>query len=79
MSKIYVFRGTQFGEYFGYSVLTDDLNGDGLTDVVVSAPQYSINAMFDNGAIYVFLNQGRVNILPQFIFHHFRYLSIVLF
>lgn len=63
VSKIYVFRGTQFGEYFGYSVLTDDLNGDGLTDVVVSAPQYSINAMFDNGAIYVFLNQGRVNIV----------------
>uniref|UniRef100_A0A1A9WWH1 Integrin alpha second immunoglobulin-like domain-containing protein n=1 Tax=Glossina brevipalpis TaxID=37001 RepID=A0A1A9WWH1_9MUSC len=61
ISKSYVFRGKQFGEYFGYAVLAEDLNNDGLTDVIISAPQYSITGSFEEGAIYVFLNQGRFN------------------
>uniref|UniRef100_A0A1B0A219 Integrin alpha second immunoglobulin-like domain-containing protein n=1 Tax=Glossina pallidipes TaxID=7398 RepID=A0A1B0A219_GLOPL len=61
ISKSYVFRGKQFGEYFGYAVLAEDLNNDGLTDVIISAPQYSVTGSFDEGAIYVFLNQGRFN------------------
>lgn len=63
ISKSYVFRGKQFGEYFGYAVLAEDLNNDGLTDVIISAPQYSVTGSFDEGAIYVFLNQGRVSSL----------------
>lgn len=61
IDKIHVFRGEQFGEYFGYAVLAEDLNGDGLTDVVISAPQHSFEESHDNGAIYVFLNKGRVS------------------
>ncbi|XP_073811306.1 integrin alpha-PS3-like [Musca autumnalis] len=61
INKLFVFRGSQFGEYFGYAVLAEDINGDGLTDVIVSAPQYSISGSFDDGAIYVFLNQGNMN------------------
>ncbi|XP_013109885.2 integrin alpha-PS3 [Stomoxys calcitrans] len=61
LTKLFVFRGTEFGEYFGYAVLAEDINGDGLTDVIVSAPQHSISGMFDDGAIYVFLNQGNLN------------------
>ncbi|XP_014099156.1 integrin alpha-PS3 isoform X2 [Bactrocera oleae] len=61
LKRIYVFRGEKFGEYFGYSLITEDLNGDGLTDVVISAPQYSVAGYFDNGAIYVFLNKGNFN------------------
>ncbi|XP_050323162.1 integrin alpha-PS3 isoform X1 [Bactrocera neohumeralis] len=61
LKRIYVFRGEKFGEYFGYSLITEDLNGDGLTDVVISAPQYSSTNYFDNGAIYVFLNKGNFN------------------
>lgn len=56
-----MFRGKQFGEYFGYAVLAEDINDDGLTDVIVSAPQHSISGSFDDGAIYVFLNQGNVS------------------
>ncbi|KAH8347899.1 hypothetical protein KR084_002195, partial [Drosophila pseudotakahashii] len=60
IQKHYVFNGNQFGEYFGYSVLAEDLNGDGLTDVIISAPQYvpDCDDSHDNGAIYVFINKG---------------------
>ncbi|XP_054738538.1 integrin alpha-PS3-like isoform X1 [Anastrepha obliqua] len=67
MTRVYVFRGLQFGEYFGYSLLTEDLNGDGLTDVVVSAPQHSTSGSFDDGAIYVFLNKGNFNFEQKLI------------
>lgn len=61
IKKHYTFRGEQFGEYFGYSVVAEDLNGDGKTDVIISAPQYALEDSHDNGAIYVFLNKGFVS------------------
>ncbi|KAH8246598.1 hypothetical protein KR038_003787 [Drosophila bunnanda] len=61
IKKHHVFQGEQFGEYFGYSVLAEDLNGDGKTDVIVSAPQYALEDSHDNGAIYVFINKGFFN------------------
>lgn len=54
-------RGEQLGEYFGYSVLAEDLNGDQLTDLVVSAPMYGMEDSHDDGAIYVFINKGHVS------------------
>ncbi|XP_055921034.1 integrin alpha-PS3 isoform X2 [Eupeodes corollae] len=59
IKKFYTFRGSQFGEYFGYAVLAEDLNGDGLTDLIVTAPQYSSDDIVEQGAIYVFINKGR--------------------
>ncbi|XP_061397209.1 integrin alpha-PS3 [Musca vetustissima] len=61
IAKHFVFRGKQFGEYFGYAVLAEDINGDKLTDVIISAPQYTITGSYDDGAIYVFINQGNFN------------------
>ncbi|XP_017061946.1 integrin alpha-PS3 isoform X2 [Drosophila ficusphila] len=65
--KYHVFRGEQFGEYFGYSVLAEDLNGDGRTDVIVSAPQHALEDSHDNGAIYVFINNGFFNFDRQIL------------
>ncbi|XP_067631871.1 integrin alpha-PS3 isoform X2 [Eurosta solidaginis] len=67
VTRLYVFRGVQFGEYFGYTLLTEDLNGDGLTDVVISAPQHTASGSFDDGAIYVFLNKGNFNFEQKLI------------
>lgn len=68
IDNYHVFRGEQFGEYFGYAVLAEDLNGDNLTDIIISAPQYTFEEdSHDNGAIYVFLNKGRVS-NPVFFF-----------
>ncbi|XP_023173042.2 integrin alpha-PS3-like [Drosophila hydei] len=61
IESFHVFRGEQFGEYFGYAVLAEDLNGDNLTDVIISGPQHALEDSHDNGAIYVFLNKGRFN------------------
>ncbi|XP_044249047.1 integrin alpha-PS3 [Drosophila takahashii] len=60
-------HGEQLGEYFGYSVLVEDLNGDGLTDIVVSAPLKARGDSYDIGAIYVFINKGLFNFKQKII------------
>lgn len=55
------FTGQQFGEYFGYSLLSEDFNGDGLPDLAVAAPLYSVPGSYENGAVYIFLNKGEVS------------------
>ncbi|EDV55931.1 integrin alpha-PS4 [Drosophila erecta] len=62
------FRGKHFGEYFGYSVLAEDLNGDGKTDLIISAPLYALRNSYDDGAIYVFINQGDFNFKETIIY-----------
>ncbi|XP_017061762.1 integrin alpha-PS3-like [Drosophila ficusphila] len=65
--KFQTFLGEQFGEYFGYSVLAEDLNGDRKTDLIVSAPQHALQDSHDDGAIYVFVNRGSFNFERQII------------
>jgi FG-GAP repeat len=55
------FAGTQMGEYFGYTLLTEDFNNDGLPDLAISAPFYSKSGLTENGAVYVFINEGNVS------------------
>jgi len=57
-----VLDGTQIGEYFGGALCVVDLNGDHLDDLVVAAPQFSLQAansgqnVGDEGRIYVYVN-----------------------
>ncbi|CAG9812133.1 unnamed protein product [Chironomus riparius] len=53
-------HGSQYGEYFGYAVMCEDFNNDGLPDIVVSAPFYTNDELHDNGAVYVFINIGNM-------------------
>lgn len=42
--------------FFGYSLATLDVNGDGLEDLVVGAPFYnSSEESYDEGAIFVYM------------------------
>lgn len=51
MKKYFTFYGDYWGEYFGYSILVEDFDNDGLMDVAIGAPhRYS-------GAVYVYKNQ----------------------
>lgn len=54
------FSGTQMGEYFGYAVLSEDFNNDGLPDLAISAPFFSKNGENEHGAVYIFINEGNV-------------------
>ncbi|XP_055380009.1 integrin alpha-PS3-like [Condylostylus longicornis] len=59
IKKYQTFSGTQFGEFFGYTVVTEDINGDGHTDIIVSAPLYAKTNVYDCGAVYVYLSLGK--------------------
>jgi hypothetical protein len=79
---ISVLKGTQMGEYFGGALCVVDLNGDHLDDLVVAAPQFSLQAeksdllVGDEGRIYVYINFDNVSISlqlfipPLFSGHH---------
>lgn len=43
--------GMQIGEYFGYSILANDFDNDGLDDIIVSAPMHGTT-----GIVYYFSN-----------------------
>ncbi|XP_020712738.1 integrin alpha-PS3-like [Ceratitis capitata] len=53
--------GEQYGEFYGYALLVDDLTGDGLDDILISAPFHSMRGSFDAGAVYMYINQGAEN------------------
>ncbi|XP_050094025.1 integrin alpha-PS3-like [Anopheles aquasalis] len=61
------FTGHQIGEYFGYALLTEDFNKDGLADLAIAAPMHSRTKEFDNGVVYVYLNKGGLNFELQAI------------
>lgn len=56
------FKGTQMGEYFGYAVVAEDFNNDGLDDLAISAPFYNSNKEQENGRVLVYISEGNVNI-----------------
>nr|XP_053640607.1 integrin alpha-PS2-like [Cherax quadricarinatus] len=43
--------------FFGYSLTTLDVNGDGLEDVVAGAPFYYASTNYDQGAIFVYMQK----------------------
>lgn len=54
----YKFAGEQFGEYFGYSVIAEDFDGDGFTDIAIGAPFNAKVGTHENGAVYIYRNHG---------------------
>ncbi|XP_069681839.1 integrin alpha-PS4-like [Periplaneta americana] len=55
--------GTQMGEYFGAAITAVDMNGDGLDDLAVGAPLFSLTSADDTrpagdeGRVYIFINK----------------------
>ncbi|XP_055325805.1 integrin alpha-PS3-like, partial [Sitodiplosis mosellana] len=57
MKKHYTFNGEWLGEYFGYSVLVEDFDNDGLMDIAIGAPYRS------SGAVYIYKNRKTIDSL----------------
>ena len=49
-------KGSQMGEYFGAALTAADINGDGLSDLIVGSPMYSLPNTPDVGRIQTFLS-----------------------
>lgn len=49
-------KGKQLGENFGASLVAADVNGDGLSDLLVGAPMHSLKDKPDAGRVQVFLS-----------------------
>ncbi|XP_047488270.1 integrin alpha-PS3-like isoform X2 [Penaeus chinensis] len=54
MIELYKWDGTQIGENFGASLVAADITGDGLSDLVVGAPMYSMPDASDMGKVVVY-------------------------
>ncbi|CAF3955525.1 unnamed protein product [Rotaria magnacalcarata] len=50
----FILTGEQIGSYFGHTMTAGDLNGDGYTDLVVSAPFYYSKKPSHGGAVYIY-------------------------
>lgn len=56
MSVSMILDGEQFGSSFGYELITADINGDGLSDLLIAAPFYF--SRDEGGAVYVYQNEN---------------------
>ncbi len=62
LTNLHNMTGDQIGAYFGYSVASGDLNGDGLDDVIIGAPMwtnYEVMGKYETGKVFiVYQNQN---------------------
>uniref|UniRef100_A0A674MD29 Integrin, alpha 5 (fibronectin receptor, alpha polypeptide) n=1 Tax=Takifugu rubripes TaxID=31033 RepID=A0A674MD29_TAKRU len=60
------YTGEQMGSYFGYAVATTDVNGDGMTDLLVGAPMFMVRGsdsrLEEMGRVYTYLQRGPLNL-----------------
>lgn len=72
--------GAQIGAYFGYSLASGDIDGDGYEDLVVGAPMYTRAKTdgYEHGKIYVFYQGSNTHsvswIILVNVFRHFEIL-----
>lgn len=61
-------NGEKIGAYFGASLLASDVNTNGVDDLFVGAPTYSIN-QYDEGCVYFYKSKGDVSFTTKIYFY----------
>lgn len=65
-------QGPQLGAYFGGALCCVDINGDGLSDLLVGAPNFvkkDGGLHYDQGAVFVYLTKtNEENVSEQILF-----------
>lgn len=69
--SIKALNGENIGTYFGASLLAVDVNANGIDDLFVGAPTYSLN-QYDEGCVYFYKSKGDVCLTPQLIYSSFN-------
>ena len=70
LTNLHNLTGDQIGAYFGYSIATCDINGDGLDDILIGAPMWTdFTAMgkFETGRVYVVYQDKNVSF--EIVYH----------
>ncbi|KAJ8416929.1 hypothetical protein AAFF_G00328070 [Aldrovandia affinis] len=60
---IFQAKGKKLGSYFGAAVCAVDLNSDGLSDLLVGAPMYSM--IREEGRVHIYMNNGAGNMTEE--------------
>jgi PKD repeat protein len=63
------FYGAGSDDWLGHSVSSGDVNGDGLSDIIMAADGYGSSSTAGNGAVYVFLGRTGLTTATQQIIH----------
>ncbi|KAL7673550.1 hypothetical protein ACOME3_008406 [Neoechinorhynchus agilis] len=63
LSLISSIRGHQVGSYFGYSLLSVDIDGDSLSDLVIGSPFFTNGEIYDCGRIDVYRQNTNGNFM----------------
>ena len=65
LTNLHNLTGDQIGAYFGYTIATCDINGDGLDDILIGAPMwtdFSLMGKFETGRVYVVYQSKDVSV-----------------
>ena len=66
LTNLHNLTGDQIGAYFGYTIATCDINGDGLDDILIGAPMwtdFTLMGKFETGRVYVVYQDKNVSLV----------------
>ena len=65
LTNLHNLTGDQIGAYFGYTIATCDINGDGLDDILIGAPMWTdfmVMGKFETGRVFVVYQDKNVSL-----------------
>ena len=65
-----IIYGQHFGAYFGHSVITCDIDGDGLDEILVGQPTFSTQSLSEVGLVQVFSYDLSINNFTNITLEH---------